>query len=240
MADSFDLLAAELAFGLLDDSERCEAERLRSGDRMFAANLVKWHLVAEQWLGELPDHAPSPALWDRVSALIAPSPVAGNDNAIALASSVPGPGLWRPSALAASALACLFAGLWLFHPSARVAPLAPGAAGRFSIAQIGGTGEPQLGAVLYDRDAGTLTIRIAAIASGPARVPELWLLNGAHPPCSLGFAQSGAAIRVQASVRLKRSLVGGATLAITLERVSAHPHAVPGGKFLGTGTISTL
>jgi anti-sigma-K factor RskA len=152
--------------------------------------------------------------------------------------------VWRPLAIAASLLACLFAGLWLLQFGRSAPPRPTGntanPAGRFSVAQIGGVGDPHLATVLYDRDAGTLTIRIAAIAAGPTKVPEVWLINGSNPPHSLGFGQVGGAIRMQASARLQPSLVGGATLAITLEPVATHPHAAPSSKILGTGTISTL
>ena len=153
-------------------------------------------------------------------------------------------GFWRTLAIAASLMACLFAGLWLSRFGDSSPPLAPSStsvtAGRFSVAQIGGVGGPHLATVLYDRNAGILTIRIAAIASNPAQAPEVWLINGTNPPHSLGFGQVGAATRMRASARLQGSLVGGAKLAITLEPVSDQPHAAPSSKILGTGTISTL
>lgn len=246
MPDSFDLFAAELAFGLLDGSERGEAESLRLKDRVFAARVAKWNAVAEAWLEGLPDHAPSPELWDRVTALIARLPdlprQSADDGAgpVALPVPVRSPGAWRPLAIAAGLLACLFAGLWASRLGEPVPVPTASTAGRFSVAQIGGTGKAQLATVFYDRAAGTLTVRIAAIAPAANKAPELWLIDGPNPPHSLGFGQSGGATRMQANAPLQRSLVDGAVLAITLEPMSRHPHAAPSSKILGTGTISTL
>lgn len=241
--EALDLVAGELALGLLDGGERLEALRLQLTDPEFAAAVGRWEEFSEMWLSELPDHPLSPHLWNRVAALIAPSQ-ALSERAGSAHEPRHDSGIWRLSAIAAGLLACLFAGLWLSHFGNSALPLAAGNAarpdGRFSVAQIGGAGDPHLATMLYDRDAGTLTIRIAAIAAGPDKAPEVWLINAANPPHSLGFGRAGAATRMQASARLQRSLVGGATLAITLEPVSDHPHAAPSSKILGTGMISTL
>lgn len=253
MPETLDFFAAELAFGLLDGSERLDALQLQLTNTEFAAAVARWETIAAAWLDDLPVQPLSPQLWDRVSAIVAPAQTAAKLSLTATSphASVRGPGLWRPLAIAASLMACLFAGLWLSPqiagpPSRQASGLRTGTfgvarnGGRFSVAQLGGTSEPQLATVLYDRDAGTLTIRIAALETTPARAPEVWLINGANPPRSLGFGQAGAAIEVKASARLKSSLVGGATLAITLEPLADHPHAAPSSKILGTGTISTL
>lgn len=254
MPESFYLLAAELAFGLLDDSQRMQAEQLRATNQFFAKEVAQWEVVAEGWIGELPDHPTSRQLWDRVTAMIAPNV----DNQVPYPSAVAtrhivqtqNPGVWRSLAMAASLLSCLFAGLWLSHTGTSLPPQTSKAAagtnntattgGRFSVAQITGVGDPHLATVLYDRSSGTLTIRVAAIAPDPAKAPEIWLINGTNPPQSLGFGQAGTATRMTASVRLQHSIVGGATLAITLEPIAGQPHKAPSSKILGTGIISTL
>jgi anti-sigma-K factor RskA len=244
MPDTPYLLAAELAFGLLDEGERLEAEQLRDSNDAFAAEVTRWQAIANDWIGELPEHPTSPELWGRVTAAIAPLGADAQVPVLTRRMAAPAavPGMWRTLAIAASVATCLFAGLWLSHVG-RPTPaptIAAATTGRYSVAQIGGVGDPHLATVLYDRDAGVLTIRIAALAPDPARAPEIWLINGTNPPHSLGFGHSGAATRMKASARLQRSLVGGATLAITLEPVANQPHAAPSSKILGTGTISTL
>ncbi len=247
MSDTHILRAAELALGLSTGIERIESERLRAADSEFAAEVALWESIAESWLAELPDQPVSAPFWDRVAALIAPQDRSTVASVAAIRPAViaPGSGVWRPLAMAASLLACVFAGLWLAQLGGSPKPQA-GADGRFSIAQISGTGDPHLATVLYDRSSGTLTIRIAAIATAPAKVsdapkaPEIWLINGAGPPHSLGFGNAGAATRMQASAPVQRSLVDGATLAITLEPVSPQPHTAPSSKILGTGTISSI
>lgn len=240
MPESLDLFAAELAFGLLDSSERLKALQLQLTDSEFAASVTEWEAIAATWVAELPDHPLSPELWDRFSAIIAPAqvPLPSVKRDIVARNPV----FWRQLAMAASLMACLFAGLWISHEVAPPSSPSPQAStlNRFSVAQIGGVGGPHLAAVLYDRNAGTLTIRIAELAPDPARAPEIWLINGANPPRSLGFGQAGGAIRMKASAQLQRSLVGGATLAITLEPLASHPHTAPSSQIIGTGTISTL
>lgn len=248
MSDARILQAAELALGLSTGIERLEAERLRATDTDFAAAVAAWETVTEGWLAELPDHPTSAQLWDKVEALIAPSSRAAGAGVAATRSAAvaSAPGMWRPLALAASLLACIFAGLWISQLDRPSGPAAPVADGRFSIAQISGTGDPHLATVLYDRNSGTLTIRIAAIATAPAKVsgrvkvPEIWLINGAGPPRSLGFGNPGAATRIHASAPVQSSLVDGATMAITLEPASSQPHLAPSSKILGTGTISSI
>ena len=259
-----DALAAELALGLLDGPEhslaRLEAERLRLEDPAFAAAVEAWEreglaLLDEQARGQ-PAQAPSDALWSRIEASVSRRPVAVP--APAVPSVRPEPvtvrdaGPWKPAALAASLAALVFAGLWAFDPAKRVTervavpveqeaeqpveqPFTPEA---LSVAQINAPEDGTLLSALYDRESGRLYLRLAEIPD-PARVPQLWLIDDAGTPRSLGFGTRGTVSTLELSPEQQAIIEATGTIAVSLEEPAAVPGDTP-TDVLGAASLAPL
>ncbi len=238
-----DLLAAELAFGLLDGAERLEAEKLRLTEPAFAAAVARWERHAlTAFEGELVEE-PSDAVWQRIEAGLARRPAA--------ASSIPArrvdppvpandPGLWRPFAIAASLAAVLFAGLWAFaRPDMIEVPVRqPLEPQTLSVAQINAEEEGALLSALYDRESGRLFLRLAELPD-PARVPQLWLIDDGGTPRSLGFGQRGQVAEIELTPEQRAILEQTGTIAVSLEPPSATPGNTP-TDVLGAASLAPL
>lgn len=242
------MLAAEYALGLLEGADHDEAERLYMTDAAFAQEADRWLAEGSDWIDEHAAEGPSPDAYDRISrglglqrtaALEAP---ANSD----LPSSAPAPRFWQYSALAASLAAITFAGLWLFDrpalpvdaPAIAEAPVPPYEQGNLSIAQISSGDATSLVSALYDNDTGTLYVKLSDIPD-PQRVPQLWLLDSAGNPRSLGFATRSANSEIALSSEQRQIAREGGTLAISLEQPAAVPHTSP-SDVLGAAQLARL
>jgi anti-sigma-K factor RskA len=251
-----DALAAELALGLLDGPDqsraRLEVERLRLEDPAFAAAVAAWRREGLAWLDDearsAAGEAPSNALWSRIEASVVRRPVAVPPAATAATVSpepatVRDPGPWKPFALAASLAALVFAGLWGFAPqrvTERVEvpveqPFAPEA---LSVAQINADERGTLLSAMYDRETGRLYLRLAEIPD-PARVPQLWLIDGTGTPRSLGFGQRGAVSELELTAEQRAIIEGTGTIAVSLEQPAEVPGDTP-TDVLGAANLAPL
>ena len=271
-----DMRAAELALGLLEGTERLEAERLRLDDPAFAAAVDEWERTGLGWLdeqaGQVAGEAPSEAMWARIEASLARRPVGvptpavepedfapavEPDSVVPMPQTVRDPGLWRPFALAASLAALVFAGLWAFAEPQQVrvpvrtpvqVPVAvqtevpveqPFRPDALSVAQINGDKEQgTLLSALYDRKTGKLYLRLADIPDDK-RVPELWLIDDAGTPRSLGFGRRDAVSELQLSKAQQAIVEAAGTIAVSLEKPAEAPHETP-SKVLGTANLARL
>ena len=62
-----ELLAAELALGVLEGAERTAAQRRATRDHGFAQLVDEWEQRLAPWAAEIAEVAPPPQLWDRIS-----------------------------------------------------------------------------------------------------------------------------------------------------------------------------
>ena len=239
------MLAAEYALGLLEGPERAEGARLYASDPAFADEVDRWVDEATDWNGEQQDVSPSPEFYRRVAAAVGvetvEQPVEANDD-----EPTGGPGMWRPLALAASLAAVAFAGLWMLdrptEPDPTIArgeaPVLPDQQDNFSIAQISSGDATSLVSALYDSDTGTLYVKLSDIPDAE-RVPQLWLLDSAGTPRSLGFGTRSANNRILLTPEQRQIASAGGTLAISLEQPAAQPHETP-SDVLGAAQLAHL
>ncbi|MGB7674088.1 MAG: anti-sigma factor, partial [Pseudolabrys sp.] len=114
MSETFDhnglpddeLLAAELALGVLEGAERATAERRATRDRGFARLVEDWEHRLAPWAAEIAEISPPPQVWERISSALPAQPSrAGLWHNLTF---------WRGASLAAGALAaaCLAALLY--------------------------------------------------------------------------------------------------------------------------------
>ena len=230
MTDDDDLLAAELAFGLLSGDERRAANARLADDPDFAAACARWQAHALAMSGAR-DETPRPSLWP---AIVARLPA--NDTRPVTAGVRP----WQFATFAASAAALLLGVLALNRP----APLAPpppvvqAAATAPLVAVLTGTGTGAVVAVSYD--AATQRLTLAPAALDPAKhAAELWVIPAGGTPRSLGVMPADGASWRGAPVSAAHDIAPGATLAITLERAGGSPSGKPTGPIIVSGIVKS-
>lgn len=228
-----DLTAAELAFGLLDTEAAREALRLQADDRRFADEVRRWQAVADDWLERLDNKDAVPDLLPQIEKQLD----ASQRPADLFAGSMRSP--WKTWALTSLAATVILTIALAFTLAVRDRPVAKApvqfAANVTQISDAEGT--PLLSAV-YERDKGTLTLRVAKLAKG-GKVPELWVIPEGGKPRSLGLLGSDK-IAVEISPDLRALLVEGASLAITLEPNTGARHAAPSGTIIGTAKLQSI
>lgn len=236
-----EMLAAELAFGLIDGVDRERAEALRASDAGFAAMVVLWEARAHEEMQTIAPVAPPVELWARIEAAVDAAMPASNIIAFdptvrekVLARRLV---LWRGGALVGGALAASLAVLMVVRSEAPVAAGTEIAAveARVATAQVRSADNQPLATVVFDESAGTM--RVAMAVSGDGRVvPELWIIPGDGVPRSLG--RSGGTVALTAEQ--KRLVLAGGTLAVSMEPDDGAVSAAPRGPVLGTGELQLI
>lgn len=221
-----ELLAAELAFGLLDGDERRAAEVRLAHDVTFAATHSGWQAHALAMLGAR-DETPRPSLWP---AIVARLPA--NDIRAAPPSARP----WQFATFAASAAAVLLAVVAVGRPAS--APIVRTDATPPLVAVLTGTGTGAVVAVSFDPATQRLTLAPAAL--DPAkRSAELWVIPAGGKPRSLGVITADGASWRGAPVAAAGEIAAGATLAITLEPAGGSRSGQPTGPIVLSGVVKS-
>lgn len=223
--DDDELLAAELAFGLLDPAERAAALARAERDDAFAAALDRWQAQVVSLAETGATIAAPAALWERISARLP-----AND---AAARTSPSLRRWQVAtglaAAAALVLAVLLVGRRPLPP-----PVPPPS--------------PTMVAVLSDPvSRSVLVVDVMAdrrrIVAAPAHLdvgrhsPELWVIPPGGKPISLGVLDPGRASSLPLHGRAAEALQVGATLAVSSEPVGGSPTGQPTGPVILTGTV---
>lgn len=217
MTDDDDLLAAELALGLIDDPA---AAARRAQDAAFAARVAWWeaHFAG---LAAPAGMEPSAELWPRIAARLPQ-----NDNT---ATNV----LWwklTSGALAAVAAISLF--MLAQRPQIELPPQ-PGAPAVASLA--GETGS----AMAISYDSATRRMAIAPIALDPGQGDaELWVIPvGAEKAVSLGVFDARKPSSHQLNPAQARLVSAGATFAVSLEQRGGSPTGQHVGPIVASGKL---
>jgi anti-sigma-K factor RskA len=218
MTDDDDILAAELALGLIEPIEAANAHARHDTDAAFTTRVQWWH---EQFAPLAVDAATAPR--DSVWAQIAAS-LPANDNSRALARG------WRAAALSAMLLAATLAGVLVLRP----APVATQP--ELVVASLVGTaGAPAT--LAYERQSGQLII-VPAKFELSGRAAELWIIPAEAKPISLGVIDPAHTSKVLVPIARRAPIRAGASFAITLEPAGGSPTGLPTGPVIGAGIIS--
>lgn len=221
--DDPDVLAAELALGVLVGSDRAAALRLMLADPAFARRVDAWRERLAPLDDAMPALSPPAGLWRSIERRI------GRDSRTALVR-------WRAATAAATALAAaLLAVIALRSPAP--APTPPSAPPPQLVAQLGA---PQATALLavYEDQSGNLIVR-PAVVNAHDRDAELWVIPKGGKPVSLGVIARDRPTRVALGAR-RGLLVRDAILAVSLEPIGGSPTGQPTGPVVAQGTISTI
>ena len=221
MTDDDDILAGELALGLLTKGEAAAAQaRLRADPALEAR--VQW------WLEHLTSFAndsaaPSPQLWQRIEARLA-----GNDNSRDLVRP------WKWATAAASMAAVVLGGVALRPQPVVQVPLAVEAPAPL-IASLSGKGAAVT--VTYTSANRRLLITPVTLDAGEGDA-ELWIIPvGRTVPISMGVIDA-AAPAVRGVDRTHAAMIAaGATFAISKEPKGGSPTGHATGPIMASGKI---
>jgi anti-sigma-K factor RskA len=229
-----DVAAAELALGLLEGEERAAALRRVLAEPGFARDVERWR----GYLGTLFEvwpEVPAPAdVFARVERSIdVPYAVAARPR-----------GRFWPALAGLTSVAA--AGLLVFvvarppqPPLPVPAPTALPVAQPLLVASIAPTGKGAAIAAVFDPARGRLRLTEAA-APGAGRSAELWVIGADKTPHSLGLLAAGGATSVTPDAAIRRQLVAGATLAVTIEPEGGSPTGAPTGAIVLKGELSAV
>ena len=218
MTEDEDMLAAEFALGLLDDSE-AEAVRARARiDATMALRISWWRDQLAPLAGEAATPAPV-GLWKKIDARL-PS----NDNSATLMQR------WRAAAVGAMALAAAL----LVFVGTRPAPVAVAPAAPMVAALTGDKGS--VVAVSYDATSGKLLVAPTTLDPGKGDA-ELWIIPAGGTPVSLGVVDAKLAQAHNVPAARRPLVMPGATFAITQEAKNGSPDGNPHGPIVASGKI---
>lgn len=263
LSEELDLLAAEYALGLADETDRLRASELEANDAAFASRVAQWRDHGAAWLEEVEGEPVGGQVWRGLAPLFEDAQLAANDTAKpddALRDATEWAAqaqAWRTRsylAMAASLVLAVLLGTVLTlgagsgdggtSQSGDTPPMASAqgqdepAFRNLAVAQIPNEEGAPLISAAFDPDRGALRLRVAEF-NAVDKAPELWVLDAAGTPVSLGIVD-GRELTVDLSEELRALLVEGAIIAVTLEDREGAPHAAPSGAILGTGELVVL
>jgi anti-sigma-K factor RskA len=229
-----ELLAAELAFGLLDAPERRAGEARLADDPAMADTYRRWlGYAAAMTIGT--DEAPRPSIW---ASIVAQLPANDLLPTQARPAALRG---WQASTAIAAAAAVVLAVIGMQRgPVSQSAPVIVQATPMAPLVAVL-TGKPDKGIVTvsYDPDSGRITSAPSGIHLA-GHSAELWVIPAGQSPRSLGVIAAGVPGWTRAPARAKSALAPGATLAISIEPIGGSPTGQPTGPVILTGTISAV
>jgi anti-sigma-K factor RskA len=218
-----DLLAAELALGVLEGAERTAAVQRAARDRAFALLVEAWEQRLAPWAAEIREVSPPPEVWDRISSAL-PAQTRRNGLWHSL-------NFWRGLSFAAGALAaaCLVGLIYLGTLTPRQA----------LIATIEGGGQRHFVATI-DSVRGTVAVVPAAFSADATRVPELWLIPPDGRPRALGLLRADQTVVLALPPELATLAKNNAVLAVSLEPPGGSTTGLPTGPVIATGKLTSL
>lgn len=262
-SDDLDLLAAEYALGLLDGEAWAMAHALVRSDPAFAERVQQWQSEGAEWLLEIDPVSPPDTVWQGLAPLFGDAPEASPalsessaDNVVAIgkhAAADDEARKWRGRAYAAMAASMVLAlGLgWQVMAPGTPVPAPPTEAARIALpgnerpatlnlaaAQIIDTAGEPLVTALFDPASGDLWVDAASIAD-EGRALELWALDGAGTPYSLGIID-GTNPQRRLAAPLGTILARDGVIAVTIEDIASAPHKAPTSAVLGTAKLKVL
>ena len=224
-------LAGEYVLGVLDASERAEAQRRIAAEPAFARAVEWWEGRLAHLAERIAPVEPPAGLWPRIAGLIGvagPRPPAWKDVR-----------LWQGGAAGAVAVAMMSVAAFVLIPRpARppaVAPATPKpAAAEVAIIADPTTNKPALVATL-DHAGGRLILTPVAMKMPAGREAELWIIPEGQKAISLGVIPSDAPKAIAVPQGLTGAGTYSATLAVTDEPPGGSPTGVATGQVRAAG-----
>ncbi|MGC1302758.1 MAG: anti-sigma factor [Caulobacteraceae bacterium] len=219
-----DVLAGELALGVLDGQELQAAEHRAATDPGFSSDVDAWQARLAGLVDEVRAE-PAPAhIWARIVRALGET---ANIVELRLRRSLV---RWRAATAAAAAIAAVLAiALVMPRPEPLQAPL--------QMAKLSSAQGPAVFVAMFDPVRRQVVLAPISVTAAPGRSPELWLIPTGGKPIALGVAAFEKA--VQFSPRIKPT-GEGALLAVSIEPEGGSPTGQPTGPVVATGKLQAL
>jgi anti-sigma-K factor RskA len=235
-----DLLAAELALGLLEGDELAEARRREAEDSAFARAVDAWNERFAPMLDAIPSEQPRADLWDRISARLQTR----DSNVVSIEPIRRRANIWRAYSLGVTALAASLAFVLAFDvmndsPAVQPPPAAS-ASEPTLVATLTAEDGPSRLVISYDRPSETLLVAPAELTGAAGHEHELWLLPPSGNPRSLGIVRLGAPQRLRVPAELAAALRTDASLAVSVEPTGGSPTGLPTGPVIASGPLQKI
>jgi anti-sigma-K factor RskA len=224
-----DLLAAELAFGLLDPRDRADAERRVALEPALAGVYQKWQDYAAALAAGNAQMPPS-SLWPSIQARIAANDTVALPTRAALRG-------WQAGTVVAIVAALGLGALALQRPSP---PLASQPAVTRDapplVAILKGDANRAIVVISLDRSSNHLSTVPTGLRIGDHSA-ELWVIPKGGKPSTLGLVATDKPDWKPATHAAKALIREGAVLAISVEPIGGSPTGQPTGPVILTGAI---
>lgn len=223
LAEDDELLAAELAFGLIDGAEAQAAQARLAQDADFAAAHALWQEYAAAMFYDAGE-APRPSIWNAIEARL-PANDTGTRNSLRW---------WQAGAVAASAAALVLGYVAVQKPAQVMVPVAQAPAAPM-VAVL--TGKSGLVTVSYDPASGRVTSAANGLDIGD-HTPELWVIPADGKPRSMGVMKASAPGWTKVPAAAASAMAAGVTIAVSVEPVGGSPTGQPTGPVILTGKMT--
>ena len=221
MTDEDDILAAEFALGLLDESEAVAVQARARTDATLSLRIAWWRDQLSPLASEVATPAPA-GVWKRIEAQLP-----GNDNSATVMQR------WRAAALAAMSVAAallVFIGMQPADVPVAVPPMPMP-----MMAALSGE-KGAVVAVSYDAVSGKITVAPTTLDPGQGDA-ELWIIPDDGKPRSLGVVNAKLNDKYNVPAAVRNFIQPGGTFAISQEVKGGSPSGQPAGAIVATGKI---
>jgi anti-sigma-K factor RskA len=232
-----DLLAAELALGLLEGEELSRAFVILNRDVELAEAVGRWSGLLASMLASISPQEPPEFVWKSIAIRIG-MPADNNNFAVIHRTMV----AWRRAALAAGALAAALSMFLIVRPDAVPPPVPRAEASQTLVAALTTPENDVRLVATWEPISGRLRVASSALQEGdPQASHELWIIAaGDSVPRSLGVLSGAARGPIDVPSSLLSDLKAGATLAISVEPRGGSPTGVPTGPVIATGRLEPV
>jgi len=230
LPDDDELLAAELAFHLIDGDERRAARLRLDSDPDFAAAYARWNAHACA-MASGPGEAPRPSVWSAIEARLPANDVAPQAHGNARLR------WWQAGTLVAGTAALVLGVVALRKPDSVIVrvPVVQQAASTAPMVAVL-TGEKGVVTVSFDPANGRMTSATNGLQL-PDRSPELWVIPADGKPRSMGVFDPSAPGWAKIPAAASAAMAAGATIAVSVEPVGGSPTGQPTGPVILTGKL---
>ncbi len=233
-----DVFAGEYVLGVLDAAQRRRAQARIESDSAFARLVSGWEQRLATLIDEIAPITPPHFIWPRIRTRLGWSPL-DNDGVQRSWQRI---GFWQAATglATAAALAMVFIGQRVPPTPPPTIAVTPTQQPRAVTTLTRDDGTPGWLASIDSARGTLLLMPVPAPADIDGRVSELWLIPAGEAPRSLGVLQAGKTREVLIPDDLRRALIEGSTLAVSLEPANGPPHDAPTGPIIAKGSLTLI
>jgi anti-sigma-K factor RskA len=216
-----DMIAAELALGLLDGEERAAALRRVLADPEFAREVEQWRQRLAGLFDDYPEVAAPEAVAERLARPDAEAQPRGRS------------AFRWPAAALVTAFAAMLALFVVLQPASRVV----GPPHHMMVASLMMSDKSAAVPAMVDMTTGEMRIGETGMAP-QGRTAQLWMIGGDGVPKPMGMLASTGPSRMMLPMEKRRGLKAGIMLAVSIEPLGGSPTGLPTGPVVASGKLS--